>query len=118
MTYMFTQASNGAWVRTEIPPISLTRSSQQCGRSVKVINSLTIAIGCDRYINYGAVQILTRPSTTSTTWTQKQLISRPKLTPISESFGFNIGVSEDGKQLGIGAPYADDDVSLTEHPLD
>ena len=117
MTFQYTQTSNGQWRRSEIQPIMLTQFSQQCGRSIKVINPTTIAIGCDRYLNYGAVQILTRTSTASTIWTQKQLITRPNLTPISESFGFNIGLSEDGKHLGVGAPFADDMVRLLCYPL-
>jgi hypothetical protein len=111
MTFLYTQASNGAWGRKELNPAHLTRTSQQCGRSVTVIDTKTIAVGCDRYFNYGAVQIFTRTSTTSTAWTQKQLITRPKLTPIYDYFGYNAAASSDGKRLAIGAYGTDDGVS-------
>lgn len=110
VTFQFNQASNGAWTRKDLSAPLPTTSWQNCGRSVKVVDSLTLAVGCDRYRNYGAVQIFTRPTAVSTVWTQKQLILRPKLTPIFDYFGSNLAVNSNGKRLGIGAWGADDGV--------
>lgn len=109
-TFHYTQASNGAWTTKQLFAPVRNLNSQYCGRSVTVIDTKTMAVGCDRYRNYGAVQIFTRTSTTSTTWTQTQLITRPKLTPIYEYFGSNVAASSDGKRLAVGTYAADDKV--------
>lgn len=93
-----------------LEPAHLTNSYQNCGRNLRVIDPLTFAVGCPRYLNYGAIQIFTRPNVASTAWSQFQVIPRPSATPLYEDFGYNIGASTDGKRLIVGAPGSDNTV--------